>query len=209
MTATWGLVAARSPTWRGWIPAIAPIDGGWPTSEAFITFSTLNGQLISPYQDYSLTLTLPDLTSSRRLRLEIRPAFTNERTLKFYGIGNATPLPPAGVSIADTEYQRIHPTLSVEARYRFYKRFYLLAGSVYTQNWLVVPPHRPAVTGASLTFCRGSRDHRELRAARGRAAGGRAPVRLARQRDGDPSRAVPHGRHPGQPPRGNGAALRL
>ena len=111
------------------------------TSEAFITFSTLNGQLISPFQDYSLTLTLPDLTSSRRLRLEIRPAFTNERTLKFYGIGNATPLPPPGVSIADTEYQRVHPTLSVEARYRFYKRFYLLAGSVYTQNWLVVPPN--------------------------------------------------------------------
>ena len=111
------------------------------TSEAFITFSTLNGQLISPFQDYSLTLTLPDLTSSRRLRLEIRPAFTNERTLKFYGIGNATPLPPTGVSIADTEYQRVHPTLSLEARYRFYKRFYLLGGSVYTQNWLVVPPN--------------------------------------------------------------------
>jgi hypothetical protein len=110
------------------------------TSEAFITFSTLNGQLISPFQDYSLTLTLPDLTSSRRLRLEIRPAFTNERTLKFYGIGNATPLPPPGVSLANTEYQRIHPTLSIEARYRFYKRFYLLGGSVYTQNWLVVPP---------------------------------------------------------------------
>jgi Omp85 superfamily domain len=111
------------------------------TSEAFITFSTLNGQLISPFQDYSLLLTLPDLTSSRRLRLEIRPAFTDERTLKFYGIGNATPLPPPSVAITDTEYRRIHPTLSVEARYRFYKRFYLLGGSVYTQNWLVVPPN--------------------------------------------------------------------
>lgn len=110
------------------------------TSEAFVTFSLLNGQLISPFQDYSLILTLPELTSSRRLRLEIRPAFTNERTLKFYGIGNATPLPPPGVSIADTEYQRLHPTLSVETRYRFYKRFYLLGGTIYTQNWLAVQP---------------------------------------------------------------------
>ena len=110
------------------------------TSEAFITFNFLNGRLISPYQDYSLLWTLPELTSSRRLRLDIRPAFTNERTLKFYGIGNATPLPPPSVSIADTEYQRLHPTLSVEARYRFYKRFYLLGGSIYTQNWLAVPP---------------------------------------------------------------------
>lgn len=56
------------------------------TSEAFVTFSLLNGQLISPYQDYSIVWTLPELTSSRRLRLEIRPAFTNERTLKFYGV---------------------------------------------------------------------------------------------------------------------------
>jgi Omp85 superfamily domain len=110
------------------------------TSEAFVTFSLLNGQVISPFQDYSLLLTLPDLTSSRRLRLDIRASFTNERTLKFYGIGNATPLPPPGVSIADTEYQRLHPTLAVEARYRFYKRFYLLGGSIYTQNWLFVPP---------------------------------------------------------------------
>ena len=110
------------------------------TSEACGTFSLRNGQLISPFQDYSITWTLPELTSSRRLRLEIRPAFTNERTLKFYGIGNATPLPPPGVSLANTEYQRLHPTLSVEARYRFYKRFYLLGGSVYTQNWLAVPP---------------------------------------------------------------------
>ena len=110
------------------------------TSEAFVTFSLLNGQLISPFQDYALSLTLPELTSSRRLRLDIRAAFTDERTLKFYGIGNATPLPPPGVSIANTEYQRLHPTLSVEARYRFYKRFYLLGGSIYTQNWLYVPP---------------------------------------------------------------------
>ena len=110
------------------------------TSEAFVTFNLLNGHVISPYQDYSLLWTLPELTSSRRLRLEVRSSFTNERTLKFYGIGNATPLPPPGVPITDTEYQRIHPTLSVEARYRFYKRFYVLAGSIYTQNWLVVAP---------------------------------------------------------------------
>ncbi len=89
-----------------------------------------------PFKTTPLSLTLPELTSSRRLRLDIRAAFTDERTLKFYGIGNATPLPPPGVSIANTEYQRLHPTLSVEARYRFYKRFYLLGGSIYTQNWL-------------------------------------------------------------------------
>ncbi len=66
--------------------------------------------------------------------------FTNEATLKFYGIGNATPLPPAGTPIEATEYERLHPTLSIEARYRVYEHFYLKLGSVYTQNWLTVRP---------------------------------------------------------------------
>jgi len=109
------------------------------TSESFITFNRQDGHFVIPYQDHSLVLTLPELTSSRRLRFDIRPAFTDETTMKFYGIGNATPL-PAGVSLRDTEYQRIHPTLSLEARIRLVNRFYLQAGSIYTHNWLTVAP---------------------------------------------------------------------
>jgi len=110
------------------------------TSESFITFNRQDGGFVIPYQDHSLVLTLPELTESRRLRLDIRPAFTDETTMKFYGIGNATPLPPAAsVSLRDTEYQRIHPTLSLEARVRLVSRFYLQLGSIYTHNWLKVP----------------------------------------------------------------------
>ena len=48
------------------------------TSEAFITFNRLSGQLISPFQDYYLLLTLPDLTSSRRCAWRSgRPSPTN------------------------------------------------------------------------------------------------------------------------------------
>src|SRR4029077_16551736 len=101
-------------------------------SGAFITFKQQAGDLLIPFQDYYLVWTLPDLTASRRLRIDIRPSFTNESTLKFYGIGNATPLPPPGVPLRDTEYQRIHPTLAVEVRTRVYDYFYVLAGSVYT-----------------------------------------------------------------------------
>ena len=110
------------------------------TSESFITFNRQDGNFVIPYQDYSLVLSLPELTASRRLRFDIRPAFTDESTMKYYGIGNATPLPPSSVSLRDTEYKRIHPTLSVEARIRLVDRFYLQLGSIYTQNWLNVPP---------------------------------------------------------------------
>ena len=109
-------------------------------SGAFITFKTQNGGVVVPYQDYYLDLTIPELTKSQRLRLEIRPSFTNETTLKYYGIGNATPLPSPDVNIDDTEYKRMHPRLSTEARIRLYDRFYLFVGSIYTYSWLTTRP---------------------------------------------------------------------
>jgi hypothetical protein len=109
-------------------------------SGAFITFKTQNGGIVIPYQDYYLDLTIPELTKSQRLRLEIRPSFTNETTLKYYGIGNATPLPSADVNIDDTEYKRMHPRLSTEARIRLVDRFYLFVGNIYTYSWLTVRP---------------------------------------------------------------------
>lgn len=130
----------------GEVASLASLDPGshpyrWRlASEAFITFNRRDDNLVIPFQDYSLLLTLPDLPASQRLRLDVRAAFTNEATLKFYGIGNAAPLPPPTTSILDTEYERIHPTLSVEARYRVYERLYVMFGNVYTQNWLRVPP---------------------------------------------------------------------
>ncbi len=105
---------------------------------AFITFNVQEGGLIVPFQDYYFLLTLLDLGPTKT-RLDIRPAFTDERTLKYYGIGNASKLPPPSVDIRDTEYRRIHPTLLVEARSVLRGHFYVLLGNVYTQNWLSIP----------------------------------------------------------------------
>jgi hypothetical protein len=109
-------------------------------SGAFVTAKPQNGAPVIPFQDYYLDLTVPELTASQRLRVEVRPSFTNETTLKYYGIGNASPLPPPGVNIVDTEYQRMHPRLSSEARIRLYERLYLLVGNIYTYSWLTVRP---------------------------------------------------------------------
>jgi hypothetical protein len=109
-------------------------------SGVFITFKSQSGNVIVPYQDYYLDLTVPELTKSQRLRLEIRPSFTNETTLRYYGIGNAAPLPSPDVKVEDTEYRRMHPRLATEARIRLYDRFYLFAGSLYTYSWLSARP---------------------------------------------------------------------
>ena len=113
---------------------------GWKAENgAFITFKPQAGGLVIPFQDYYVLYTLLDIGPQRRIRLDVRPAVTNESTLKYYGLGNASPPPPADVAVGDTEYRRVHPTLLVEARVRIAGPFYLLVGNVYTHNWLQVP----------------------------------------------------------------------
>ena len=113
---------------------------GWKAENgAFITFKPQAGKLVIPFQDYYVLYTLLDIGPQRRVRLDIRPAVTNESTLKYYGIGNASPMPPSDVPISDTQYRRVHPTLLIEARIRLAGPFYLLVGNVYTHNWLQVP----------------------------------------------------------------------
>lgn len=129
----------------GQVSDIASLESGFNPykwrieSGAFITFKLRNDEVISPFQDYYALLTLPQIGPGRRIRLEVRPAFTDETTLKFYGIGNATPL-PVGVALIDTEYARMHPTLSVVTRLRMSPGWYAHLGSIYTHSWLEVSP---------------------------------------------------------------------
>lgn len=109
-------------------------------SNAFITFKLRDDHdLIVPFQDYSLLLSQRNWGADKRWTLDIRAAFTDESTLKFYGLGNASPFPVPGFEGRQTEYGRIHPTLSIETRRAVARGLYLFFGSVYTHNWLTVP----------------------------------------------------------------------
>jgi hypothetical protein len=108
-------------------------------SQAFITFKLRDGDLIVPFQDYSLLLSERNWGAEKRWTFDIRGAFTDESTLKFYGIGNASPLPAADLGTRQSEYGRMHPTLSIETRRALAQGLYLFFGSVYTHNWLSVP----------------------------------------------------------------------
>ena len=123
--------------WARLAPGVDPYK--WRLeSGAFITFKH-RAKFIIPFQDYYFLLTLPHLGAGGRWRLDVRPAFTDETTLKYFGLGNASPVPNGGVA-ADHEYGRIHPTLLVEARLRLGRGFFARFGSVYTHNWLSVRP---------------------------------------------------------------------
>lgn len=109
-------------------------------TEAFITFKLREGSdLIIPFQDYSVQVIVPELLAKKNLRLTARLSFTDESTLKFYGIGNASPEQPE-LPARELEYGRVHPTLSVAARMKLESAWFLQTGAVYTHNWLDVLP---------------------------------------------------------------------
>lgn len=91
-----------------------------------------------PYQDYYALLTFPHVTS-RALRLEIRPSFTQESTQKYYGFGNASQVDRNHATDPYYEYGRIHPTMSVRARFKLAGPFYAQLGELFTWNTLSIP----------------------------------------------------------------------
>jgi hypothetical protein len=108
---------------------------------AFVTFKTREGpELIMPFQDVYLQLLVPRFGPRERLGLDARLSFTDEHTLKYTGIGNASPPFPPDAQRAIAEHERLHPTASVEVRGHLVGHVYLLAGTAYTENRLTVPP---------------------------------------------------------------------
>ncbi len=102
---------------------------------AFISFKIgPGGKPIIPYQDLYAKLTIPRLFHSPA-RLEIRPSYTWEQTLGYYGLGNAAPPAPAGAANSFNEYGRLHPALDLLERWPVLDHFSLLFGARYTQNW--------------------------------------------------------------------------
>ena len=109
-------------------------------SGAFITFKLRDqDELIVPFQDYYLLLSLRNWGTEKRWRVDIRGSFTDETTLKYYGIGNASRA-PSNLDDPAMEYGRIHPTLSVESRVTVGHHVYVVLGNFYTHNWLDVRP---------------------------------------------------------------------
>jgi outer membrane protein assembly factor BamA len=133
-----GVGFGQLSNYAGLAPGVTPYRWSLETS-AFISFKARDGGLVVPYQDYFIALHLPNL-GEHQVRLDLRLAYTDESTIKFYGIGNMSPVPGPGVPVEDTEYQRIHPTASVEVRYPVFDQLYVNAGSIFTYNELRVRP---------------------------------------------------------------------
>ena len=89
------------------------------------------------YIDAATTLTIPQLLDDH-LRLEIRPSFTLDEALPYFGVGNKPPVPATTVPSRDF-YERLHPSLSVLTRWRLSAHWFVLGGVQGTFNKLNAP----------------------------------------------------------------------
>jgi len=91
------------------------------------------------YIDAATTLTIPQLLDDH-LRLEIRPAFTIDKALPFYGFGNKPPVPDKIDNDRD-HYQRIHPAIFLGTRWRLSSHWFVLGGLRATYDKITAEPN--------------------------------------------------------------------
>jgi hypothetical protein len=120
----------------GAIGSVAMFDGHHRPYRWQIQFSAFVATKSDPtspsYEDTYALLTIPQLLHDK-LRLEIRPSFTRDTTLPYYGLGNA-PHDAAQTEPVRDFYQRIHPALSVLTRWVIAPDWSVLLGGQYVYN---------------------------------------------------------------------------
>ncbi len=105
----------------------------------FVTFLPQNGGVLVPYTDVYSKLTVSRFLNGP-LQLELRPSFTDELKLYYYGIGNASSaLPPPGQSVAYFQYARLHPELLADVRFKILDHFAGRIGLRYVETWFDIP----------------------------------------------------------------------
>lgn len=99
-----------------------------------------HGAVETPFQDFYAKLTVPRFLDAP-VRLELRPSFTWEQLLGYYGVGNASSADvPPGAPADYFRYQRIHPQFEAAIRWRIVDHVAGRIGARYTQNWIEVAP---------------------------------------------------------------------
>ncbi len=105
---------------------------------AFGTVKVDEGSAWMPFQDAYVQLTRTGLLGGR-LRVELRPSYTRESNLRYYGLGNAAPAPHDDLPARDF-YLRVHPTGRLRARLQLAGPWHLLIGSSYVDNQVDMDP---------------------------------------------------------------------
>ena len=101
----------------------------------FVSFDVKSGKVDTPYLDIYSKLTVTRFLRAP-LQLEVRPSFTDELALYYYGVGNASSAAlAAGQSSRYFQYARRHPELVVDLRFKLLDHVAGRVGLRYIQTW--------------------------------------------------------------------------
>jgi hypothetical protein len=129
-----GFFAGLTRNQAGYTPFVWNLEGA-----GFISFLVRDGKVILPFTDIYSKLTLTRFLGGP-LELEVRPSFTDELALNYYGMGDASSaVAPAGKSSQYFEYARRHPELLADVRFKIVDHFAGKVGLRYTETWFDIP----------------------------------------------------------------------
>jgi hypothetical protein len=129
-----GYFTAFTRNQRGYVPYVWNLE-----SAGLVSFGIKNRDVDVPYIDVFAKLTVPRLLG-RTIDLEVRPSFTDERALYYYGMGDASSAStPAGQSTTYFQYGRIHPSLLADVRFKIHDHVAAISGVRYTGSVFNVP----------------------------------------------------------------------
>jgi surface antigen Omp85-like protein len=124
----------------GSIARLSPDRAPYVWRTEFVAIASVKSQddrLTMPYQDYYVLFTMPDLIPNV-LRAALRASFTRSQLSGYYGLGNASADATriAGMSSRYDQYDRIYPSIRLDARARIEGDLYLRLMPSYTHNWV-------------------------------------------------------------------------
>jgi hypothetical protein len=129
-----GFFAALTRNQRGYTPYRWNVEAA-----GFVSFLVRDGGLVLPYTDVYSKVTVVRFLGGP-LQLELRPSFTDELTLDYYGMGNASSaLLPAGEPVRYFQYARMHPEMLADVRFKVVDHVAGRVGLRYVETLYDVP----------------------------------------------------------------------
>ena len=129
-----GFFAALTRNQAGYAPYVWNVEAA-----GFVTFLPRDGGLTVPYTDIYSKLTVNRFLGGP-IQLDLRPSFTDEQALYYYGMGNASSaVPPIGQSAKYFQYARVHPELLFDVRFKVLDHLAGRVGARYVETGFGIP----------------------------------------------------------------------
>ena len=139
-----GFFAGLTKNQAGYDPYVWNVEAAW-----FVTFAVDSSRRLTiPYNDGYAKLTVTRFLGAP-LQFDLRPSFTDEGVLYYYGMGNASVVAHSEASDRSFQYGRVHPSILANLSFKIVDHVAGKVGVRYTASSLHVDPGSKLAQDAS------------------------------------------------------------